>query len=262
MDARPRPAAGEPAAATVALFVTCLVDLFRPTVGLAAARLLEQAGYQVHVPAQGCCGQPNFNSGDRDGARQMAAGVIEQFAGFDYVVAPSGSCAAMLKHHYPALFDDNSALGRSARELADRTWELTGFLVDVAGVVSVDAMFDGVLTYQDACSGLRELGVQAQPRRLLSSVAGSELREMEQPDACCGFGGLFCVKYPEVSGRIADAKIDAIVATSADVVVAGDLGCLMQIEGRLHRLGKATRAMHVAEVLAGVSGEWNDADDE
>ncbi len=262
MDARPRPAAKEPPATTVALFVTCLVDLFRPAVGLAAAQLLEQAGFDLCVPAQGCCGQPNFNSGDRDGARRMAAGIIEQFAGFDYVVAPSGSCAAMLRHHYPALFDDDSATGRAARDLADRTWELTSFLVDVAGVASVDATFDGVLTYQDACSGLRELGVRGQPRRLLSTVAGSELREMEQPDACCGFGGLFCVKYPEVSGRIADAKIDAIVATGADIVVAGDLGCLLQIEGRLHRLGKTTRAVHVAEVLAGTIDGRNDADDE
>jgi L-lactate dehydrogenase complex protein LldE len=249
-------------AKTVALFVTCLVDLYRPEVGFAAVKLLEQAGFEVSVPDQGCCGQPNFNSGDRDGARQIAAGVIEQFAGYDYVITPSGSCAAMIRRHYPALFDAGSPEKTAALAMAEKTWELTSFLVDRVGIEAVAATLDASVTYHDACSGFHELGIREQPRRLLSSVSGLELREMDQPDQCCGFGGLFCVKYPQVSNRIAEVKIDAINATDADYVVAGDVGCLMQIEGKLHRLGKTkTRAVHVAEILAdSLSGE-SDADD-
>jgi len=253
-------------AKTVALFVTCLVDLYRPNVGFAAVRLLEQAGFDVSVPEQGCCGQPNFNSGDRVGARQMATGVIELFSGYDYVVTPSGSCAAMIRRHYPALFDDEPQLRGAAEALAEKTWELTSFLVDRAGFDAVEATLDASVTYHDACSGFHELGIREQPRRLLSSVSGLELQEMEQPDQCCGFGGLFCIKYPQVSNRIAEAKIEAIRATGADYVVAGDVGCMMQIEGKLHRLGETkTRVMHVAEILTGKLDDTpagaSDADD-
>lgn len=242
----------------VALFATCLVDLFRPEVGFASVRLLESAGFDVSVPEQGCCGQPNFNSGDRDGARQIAAGMIERFGQYDYIVTPSGSCAAMVRRHYPGLFGDDPA----AMALAEKTWELTSFLVEVAGLDGVEAKLDASATYHDACSGLRELGISEQPRRLLSSVAGIEVREMEQPDNCCGFGGLFCVKYPDVSNRIAAAKIDAICATGADYVVAGDVGCLMQIEGKLHRLGhERTEAVHIAEILANTLTESPGEDD-
>ncbi|MAF84264.1 MAG: Fe-S oxidoreductase [Chromatiales bacterium] len=238
-------------AKTVALFATCLVDLFQPEVGFAAVRLLEAAGFDVRVPDQGCCGQPNFNGGDQDGARQIAAGLIRQFAGYDYVVAPSGSCAAMVRCHYPVLFADDQELERSAVELAQKTWELTSFLVDVAGYDIGSAALDASVTYHDSCSGLRELGIREQPRQLLSSVAGIELREMEQPDACCGFGGLFCVKYPDVADRIGSVKTDSICAVGADYVAAGDVGCLMQIEGKLHRLGeKKIKVVHVAEILA------------
>ena len=242
---------GNEPAKTVALFATCLVDLFQPDVGFAAVQLLKTAGYDVSVPEQGCCGQPNFNSGDRDGARQIATGMIRQFAAYDYVVTPSGSCAAMVRCHYPTLFRGDPEATRAASELAKKTWELTSFLVDVAGLDAVEATLDASVTYHDACSGFHEMDIHEQPRQLLSSVSGLELREMEQPDACCGFGGLFCVKYPNVSNRIAESKIDTICATGADYVVAGDVGCLLQIEGKLHRLGeKKTKVVHVAEILA------------
>jgi L-lactate dehydrogenase complex protein LldE len=181
----------------VGLFATCLVDLFRPEVGFAAAKLLEDAGCTVEVPpAQTCCGQPAYNSGDRADARRLALNVIRLFSPYDYVVLPSGSCAAMIRHHYPALFADDPELGRHARALAGKTWELVSFLTDVMGVEAVAARFDGRVTYHDSCSGLREMKVKAQPRALLDTVAGLTLTEMAAPEECCGFGGTFCVKYP------------------------------------------------------------------
>jgi len=237
----------------LALFVTCLVDLFKPEVGFATIRLLEQAGYSVDVPAQGCCGQANFNSGDRVGAAEMAAGVIERFSGYDYVVAPSGSCAAMLRVHYPALFEPGSDAHGAAVALSDRTHELTAFLHDIAGWRNADIHWPASVTYHDGCSGLRELGIREQPRNLLRSVTGLALHELSEPEACCGFGGLFCVKYPDVSARIADAKTQDVLATGAEFVVAGEMGCLLQIEGKLHRDGATVKALHIAEVLAGAA---------
>jgi L-lactate dehydrogenase complex protein LldE len=239
----------------VALLATCLVDLFRPRVGFAAVRLLEQAGFVVDVPDQGCCGQPNFNGGDRPGAREIAAGMIQTFAGYDYVVAPSGSCAAMLHCHYPELFADDSDEHHAARALADKTYELVSFLHDVAGFKAVTASLPASATYHDGCSGLRELGVQAQPRALLALVEGLTLTELAQPELCCGFGGLFCVKYPEISNQIVGRKCRDVVDTGAGVLIAGDLGCLLHIEGRLHRDGSDVRAVHIAEVLAGTALE-------
>lgn len=244
----------------VGLFVTCLVDLLKPEIGFATLRLLEQAGYSVEVPTQGCCGQPNFNSGDRAGAAEMAAGVIERFSGYDYVVAPSGSCAAMLRVHYPALFETGSEAHSAAVALSDKTHELTAFLHDIAGWRNSDVRWSASVTYHDGCSGLRELGVREQPRNLLRSIPGLELRELSEPEACCGFGGLFCVKYPEVSARIAEAKTQDVVGSGADFVVSGEPGCLLQVEGRLSRDGAKVRAMHIAEVLAG-TGEASDGND-
>ena len=238
----------------VALFVTCLVDLFRPTVGFAAVKLLEDAGCRVHVPAQSCCGQPAYNSGDNAGARAIAAQVIAAFDGFDYVVAPSGSCAGMIKEHYPALFEGDAAMGARARDLAGRTYELISFLADIRGVDTVAAAHDGAVTYHDACSSLREMGVKEQPRRLLGLVAGLELRELGGAEECCGFGGTFCVKYPDISLKMVDDKIADIEKTGAETVLAGDLGCLMNIAGRLRRTGSRVQARHVAEVLAGMTG--------
>jgi L-lactate dehydrogenase complex protein LldE len=237
----------------VALFVTCLVDLFRPSVGFAAIKLLEDAGCTVEVPPlQVCCGQPAYNSGDRRTTRAIAAQIIEAFEGYEAVVAPSGSCGGMLSHHYPGLFDDDAVMRARAENLAGRTYELMAFLVDVLGVKKVAAHYDGTVTYHDSCSGLRELGVKAQPRRLLESVEGLRLSEMKTPEVCCGFGGTFCVKYPEISNAMVGEKSADIAATGADTLLAGDLGCLMNMAGKLQRQGSPVQVRHVAEVLAGM----------
>ncbi len=236
---------------TAGLFVTCLVDLFRPSVGFAAASLLERAGCRVVVPrAQTCCGQPAYNSGARDIAAGIARNVIEAFDGLDYVVAPSGSCAAMLKLHLPGLFEDGSDLRARAEHLAERTWELMSFLTEERDFADVTASHDGRAAYHDGCSGLRELGVRDQPRQLLSSVEGLELREIDDAEVCCGFGGAFCVKYPAISGAMVERKADAIEAAGASVVLSGEMGCLMNIAGTLSRRGSAIEARHAAEVLA------------
>lgn len=241
---------------SVGLFVTCLVDLFRPTVGFAAIQLLECAGCQISVPlTQTCCGQPAYNSGDRDNARAIAAQVLDAFEGYDYVVVPSGSCAAMIRHHYPALFEAESELAVRAAGLAGRTYELVSFLTDVRGLRAVDAEYPHRVTYHDACSGLRELGIERQPRDLLQSIHGLEIVELEGKETCCGFGGTFCVKYPEISNRMVADKAAAIVLTDAEVVLSGDLGCLMNIAGRLTRGGLKVSARHVAEVLADMTDE-------
>jgi L-lactate dehydrogenase complex protein LldE len=241
-------------APSVGLFATCLVDLTRPSVGFATAKLLEDAGCRVTVPgAQSCCGQPAYNSGDNADARTIAEKVIKVFEGFDYVVAPSGSCAGMIRHHYPVLFETDPEWSDRARTLADKTLELTSFLVDVMKIDALAADYDGVVTYHDSCSGLREMGVQEQPRKLLSQVSGMALKEGAEREVCCGFGGLFCVKYPDISGQMVDAKVDDILATGADTVLAGDLGCLMNIAGRLQRRGSEVRVRHIAEVLANMT---------
>ncbi|MFO1079829.1 MAG: (Fe-S)-binding protein [Reyranellaceae bacterium] len=233
--------------------MTCLVDLFRPSVGFAAVKLLEEAGCTVEVPSlQVCCGQPAYNSGDRATARAIAQDVIAAFDGFEAVVVPSGSCGGMLSHHYPGLFDDPGMRAR-AQSLADRTFELTSFLVDVLGVSAVATRFDGAVTYHDSCSGLRELGIKQQPRQLLASVAGLTVREMKTPEVCCGFGGTFCVKYPEISNAMVSEKAADIAATGADTILAGDLGCLLNMAGKLQREGRNVRVRHVAEVLAGMA---------
>ncbi len=245
-----------PSEPRVALFVTCLVDLFRPAVGFAAVKLLEDAGCRVEVPrGQTCCGQPAYNQGDRADTIQIARRTIDALGGYDYVVAPSGSCTGMLKVHYPELFADGSPYAEKARDLAARTWELTSFLVDVLDVDATDTQLPVRATYHDACSGLRELGVREQPRRLLRNIGGLELVELAGAEVCCGFGGTFCVKYPEISTRMVDDKVADIEATGAELVLAGDLGCLMNIAGRLHRLGSRIEARHVAEVLAGAPSE-------
>jgi L-lactate dehydrogenase complex protein LldE len=245
-----------PEPARVALLVTCLVDLFRPSVGFAAVKLLQQAGCTVEVPrAQTCCGQPAYNSGDRTDAERVARQVIETFAGYDYVVAPSGSCAGMVKLHYPEMFAGQPEMRARAEELAARTHELVSFLVDVRGMMQVTARWPRSVAYHDGCSGLRELGVKEQPRRLLASVAGLSLRELPGAEMCCGFGGTFCVKYPEISDKMVGDKAAEIAATGADAVLAGDLGCLLNIAGKLSRLGAAVEARHIAEVLAGAADQ-------
>ena len=240
----------------VALLVTCLVDLYRPNVGFSAIKLLEEAGCQVEVPnAQTCCGQPSYNAGDRAGARDLARSVIDAFLPFDYTVVPSGSCGGMASHHYPGLFADDPGLRAKADALAAKTFELIAFLTDVMNMERVSARLEGVATYHDSCSGLRELGVKEQPRRLLASVRGLTLKEMRDPEVCCGFGGTFCVKYPNISTRMVSDKVRDVVATGADTLLAGDMGCLMNMAGRLQRENVPVKVRHVAEVLAGRAGE-------
>src|SRR5262245_51055099 len=237
----------------VGLFVTCLVDLMRPRIGFAAIRLLEAAGCEVVVPdSQTCCGQPAYNSGDRASALALARKLLDEFESVDYVVVPSGSCAGMIRTHFPELFRDDSAGLKRCEKLCDRTHELADFLVNVVKLGSVSGSFRGTVTYHDSCSGLRELGIKAQPRTLLAKVPGLALKEMNEAETCCGFGGTFAVKFGEISSHIAERKCVNIAASGADAVVLGDLGCMLNIEGRLRRRGDMkTKVLHVAEILAG-----------
>lgn len=237
----------------VGLFVTCLVDLFRPSIGFAALKLLEAAGCEVIVPqTQTCCGQPGYNSGDRVSALALARKVLAEFDACDYLVAPSGSCSGMIRTHYPDLFSDQPAELERIERLCARTYELTDFLVNVVKLERVPGRFDGTVTYHDSCSGLREMGVKSQPRQLLAKMPGLKLKEMEEAEVCCGFGGAFAVKFGEISTRLADNKCNNFAASGADALVLGDLGCMLNIEGRLRRRGDMkTQVLHIAEVLAG-----------
>ena len=240
----------------VGLFVTCLVDLMRPSIGFAALKLLESAGCEVVVPVtQTCCGQPGYNSGDRASALALARKLLAEFETFDYVVAPSGSCAGMIRTHYPDLFAGQPEAARAAT-LCARTYELTDFLVHVMKFEVINKKSIKTITYHDSCSGLRELDVKAQPRTLLAQVEGLTLKEMDECETCCGFGGTFAVKYGDISTHIADRKCENIAKCGAEhgveAVVLGDLGCMLNIEGRLRRRGDMnTQVLHVAEVLAG-----------
>jgi L-lactate dehydrogenase complex protein LldE len=242
-----------PLAMRVGLFVTCLVDLMRPRIGFAAIRLLEAAGCEVAVPGtQTCCGQPAYNGGDRAAAQALARKALAEFEGFDYVVVPSGSCAGMIRAHFSELLADDSAELDRVKRLAARTYELTDFLANVAHLENVPGKLNKSITYHDSCSGLRELGVKAQPRALLAKVPGLRLKEMDEAETCCGFGGAFAVKFGQISSHIAERKCANIAACGADAVVLGDLGCMLNIEGRLRRRGDLkTEVLHVAEVLAG-----------
>ena len=241
-----------PGSPSVALFVTCLADLFRPSVAFNAIHLLERAGCEVSVPAaQTCCGQPAYNSGDYESATPLARKMIEAFEGADYVVAPSGSCAGMISHHYPRLLQGEWR--QRALELAARTYELTSFLVDVMHLGRGDSPVMQVpgITYHDSCAGLRELGVKEQPRQLLRELCQSEVSELEHSEVCCGFGGTFCAKMPDISGKMVTDKLEAALATGAPILAGGDLGCLLNIAGRARRLGQAIEVRHIAELLTG-----------
>jgi L-lactate dehydrogenase complex protein LldE len=239
----------------VALFVTCLADMFRPQVGFAAAKLLEQAGCKVEVPLQSCCGQPAYNGGDAIAAAAVARGVIATFEPYDFVVVPSGSCAGMIRVHYPRVLADDEAWAKRAEALAAKTHELFSFLVNVRGMTSVAAQCRSGVAYHDSCSSLREMGVKDEPRALLSSVDGLRLCELKEPQTCCGFGGFFSVKYPEISARMADDKITDAAATGAEMLVGGDLGCLLHLSGRMARRGDRIAVRHAAEVMAGFSSD-------
>jgi L-lactate dehydrogenase complex protein LldE len=237
----------------VGLLVTCLADLFRPAIGFAAVKLLEQAGCDVEVPAQSCCGQPAYNAGDAKDAAALARNVIAAFEPFDYVVAPSGSCGGMVKVHYPRLLKDDPAWAARADALAAKTHELFSFLVNVRGLRAVEAECRGDAAYHDSCSSLREMGVAAEPRLLLKTVRGLNLGDFSDKEACCGFGGFFSVKYPEISARMADDKIADAKAKGATMILAGDLGCLLHLAGRLSRRGETLSVRHAAEVLANMA---------
>ena len=243
-----------PSGPNVGLFVTCLVDAMRPQIGFAALQLLEEAGCRVEVPPQQiCCGQPAFNSGDDADAAALARQLIAAFEPYDYVVLPSGSCAGSIRHGYPELLADDPAWAARAETLAAKTHEIMSFLVDVLGFVPEGRRLDASATYHDSCAGLRELGVSAQPRRLLAAVDGLALRPLEGNDVCCGFGGTFCVKYPAISNKIVEEKAEAIERSGAELLLAGDLGCLLNMAGKLHRRGSAVRCYHTIEVVAGVA---------
>ena len=239
---------------TVALFVTCLVDSMRPATGFAAVSLIEAAGFRAVVPDnQTCCGQPAYNAGDRQDARGAARRMLEIFAGFDYVVAPSGSCAGMVRKHYPALFAGQPE-EEAAKALSAKTFELCEFLHAHGGRPLARAWDDGPVVYHDSCAARREMNSVEQPRALLSQIPGLELVEMSDTEACCGFGGLFSIKLPEISDHMVTLKAQDIAASGAKVLTGPDMGWLLNIAGKLRRLGLDIRAFHIAEVLAGMTG--------
>jgi len=233
------------------LFVTCVVDQLFPRVGICVADVLETLGYEVAFrEAQTCCGQPAFNSGYVDEARSVARAFLDVFDGAGYVIVPSGSCCAMITHHFADLFAGDEPMLERVRLLGPRIWEFSRFLLEVAGVDDLGARFPHKVTYHDSCHALRELGVKQGPRRLLSKVRGLDLAEMDGAEECCGFGGTFSVKFAELSGCMSRTKIDFILRTGAEYVVSIDSSCLMQLQGTLSRADAPVRAIHLAEVLA------------
>jgi L-lactate dehydrogenase complex protein LldE len=243
----------------VSLFITCVVDQLYPQVGEAVVELLARLGVEVTFnPEQTCCGQPAYNTGYRREARAVAARTLElleqELRTSDYIVAPSGSCTAMLKKLYPELFSGEPETRARAARVGERVYELSQFLVEVLGVEDVGAGFDGRVTYHDSCHLLRELGVSSAPRKLIRAVSGAELVEMSAPQACCGFGGTFSVRYPEISAAMAAEKAADIERSGADVVVACDAGCLMLVADALGQRGEAVRCLHIAELLAPRNG--------
>ncbi len=235
----------------VGLFVTCLANVFRPGVAESTVRLLQAAGCTVEVPLnQSCCGQPGYNAGAIAAAKPLARQLITSFEPFDYLVAPSGSCAGMIAYHYPKLFADEPAWQARALALAAKTHEITQFLVDVLGwnATPQHTPTPRRFTYHDSCAGLREMGIKAQPRKLLGDI-GATLKEMQGTEVCCGFGGTFCAKLPDISLAMADEKIGHALASGADTLVGGDLGCLLHLAGRIAERGLALEVRHVTEVL-------------
>ncbi|GMU80821.1 MAG: Fe-S oxidoreductase [Planctomycetota bacterium] len=234
----------------VSLFIPCFVDQLYPHIGIRLVELLESLGHSVDYPTgQTCCGQPAFNAGYHDEARSVAAKVVDVFRDAEVVVTPSGSCAAMVKVFFKELFE-GTARASAAAALAERTWEAASFLVDNLGVTDVGARFPHRVTYHDGCHGLRELGIRSAPRVLLSHVRDLELVEMSERDTCCGFGGTFSVKFPQISTSMAEIKCGSIEETGANIVVSGDPSCMMQLQGHFDRQGRPIRCMHLLEVLA------------
>jgi len=237
---------------TVSLFVQCLVDGIYPGVGEAMVQIFRKLGISLTCPTQQtCCGQPAFNAGYRREAEVAARRFIGIFETADVIVCPSGSCVAMVRHHYTELFNDDASWLQRAKHVAAKTYELTEYLVNILGVDDLGARYDGTITYHDSCHLLRSLGVKDQPRRLLSKVSGAEFIEMYDSDRCCGFGGSFSMKYADISSAMAADKVKNILNSGADTVVGCDMGCLMNIEGMLSRKGSDIKIMHIAQILAG-----------
>ncbi len=237
------------------LFVSCLVDQFYPEIGESVVKILRRLNVEVDFPAgQTCCGQPAFNSGFFSQAKPLARRFLDLFADSEYVVIPSGSCTSMLKVFTSQLFQDDTALTEQARLLAERTYEFSQFLVNVLGVTDVGAHFEGTVTYQASCHLLREIGGTTEAQALIRSVRGVQFVEMADATDCCGFGGTFSVKFPQISGAILDSKLSSIEATGSDILVSCDAGCLMHIAGAMSRRGMKTRPMHLAQFLAGEVG--------
>lgn len=252
--------ASDPHPKRVALCITCLGDLFYPEVGEATVRLLRQAGYQVDFPeAQTCCGQPAFNAGFRLEATAVAKRNLDIFADYAYVVVPSGSCASMFRHYYAELFAHDAALSKKAKLLASRTYELSEFLTDVVKLDRLDAVYHGKVAYHAACHLLRELGIAEGPRQLIRMVPGVDAVNMDLEEQCCGFGGAFAIKYPQISDAMLQKKIASLKRSGADTLVSCDAGCLLHIAGRLRRLGEPIRIMHLAELLTGRQGPQGEA---
>ncbi|MER0449472.1 (Fe-S)-binding protein [Streptomyces sp. Edi4] len=246
----------------VALFVTCVNDAVYPATGIATVKLLERLGVEVHFPpGQTCCGQPMFNTGYRHETEPLVRRMARVFAGYDHIVTPSGSCAAMIRDNYPRIARKAAAEGgdpeltEAAQALAPRTYELTEFLVDVLGVIDVGAFFPHTVTYHPSCHGARLLGLGDRPRRLLAAVKGLELRELPGAEECCGFGGTFALKNPDVSAAMGTDKVRNALATGAEVLCGADNSCLMHIGGILHRQDAPTRALHLAEILLSTEAE-------
>lgn len=242
-----------PVPGEVALFVTCLVDLFRPSAGFAAVRLLRAAGCTLIVPdGQSCCGQPAYNGGDRDNAVALAKQNVDLLTPYPYVVVPSASCAAMLRNHYPKLLADDPAYRENAAALSGKTYELTAFLTEIASYeVPEGGAQTHHMTYHDSCSALRELAVEDAPRTLINQCTDLQLTESAEKESCCGFGGTFCIKYDDISAHMADRKLDAFMASGARTVTALDLGCLLHLAGRARRRDLPLEFRHLAELLAG-----------
>jgi L-lactate dehydrogenase complex protein LldE len=236
---------------TVTLFIQCLVDGIYPEAGEAMVKIFRKLGIDLICPTtQTCCGQPAFNAGYRREAGVAAKRFIGIFETAQVIVCPSGSCVTMVRHHYPQLFDDDDPWLQRAKQVAAKTYELTEYLVDVLGVQDLGAHYDGKITYHDSCHLLRNLRIQSQPRKLLSKVSGAEFIEMHDADRCCGFGGSFAVKYADISSAMVTDKVNNIIASGADTVVGCDMGCLMNIQGMLNRLGSDIKIMHIAQILA------------
>jgi L-lactate dehydrogenase complex protein LldE len=234
----------------VSLFITCLSDAIYPRVGEAMAKLLARHGVKLHFPeTQTCCGQPAFNSGYWDEARASAQTLLDAFEDSDFVVSPSGSCTSMIHHYYPDLFKDDPVMLERVRRFIEKTYEFSQFLVNVLGVTDIGASFPHKVTYHPSCHGSRLLGIKDEPRALLANIKGLEFVDLPYAEDCCGFGGTFAVKMADISGAMVEEKVNHVLETEAEVLVGMDMGCLMNISGRLHYEGKPVRVMHIAELL-------------